>query len=57
MPLKANTINIFLLLLYWQQDVACYLTALDCGFDNPVFAAIELEYVESDCDPMGQAVN
>uniref|UniRef100_A0A0E0JVA8 DNA damage-binding protein 1 n=1 Tax=Oryza punctata TaxID=4537 RepID=A0A0E0JVA8_ORYPU len=31
------------------------LTALDCGFDNPVFAAIELEYAESDRDPTGQA--
>ncbi|PAN03925.1 hypothetical protein PAHAL_1G029300 [Panicum hallii] len=33
------------------------LTALDCGFDNPIFAAIELEYAESDRDPTGQAAN
>jgi splicing factor 3B subunit 3 len=29
--------------------------ALDTGFDNPMFAALELEYTESDADPTGEA--
>ena len=31
------------------------VAALDCGFDNPVFAAIELDYSDADQDPSGQA--
>lgn len=31
------------------------ITGVDCGFDNPVFAAIELDYSEADRDPTGQA--
>lgn len=31
------------------------LAALDCGFDNPLFAAIELDYADADQDPTGQA--
>ncbi|CAN6471236.1 unnamed protein product [Victoria cruziana] len=33
------------------------IAAVDCGFDNPVFAAIELDYSEADQDPTGQAAN
>lgn len=31
------------------------ITALDCGFDNPIFAAIELDYGDADADPTGEA--
>ena len=31
------------------------LISLDVGYENPVFAAIETEYLESDQDPTGQA--
>ncbi|KAH8673671.1 Pre-mRNA-splicing factor rse-1 [Xylariales sp. PMI_506] len=31
--------------------------ALDVGYSNPVFAALEIEYTESDQDPTGQAVD
>ena len=28
---------------------------MDVGFDNPIFAMLELEYTEADQDPSGQA--
>lgn len=31
------------------------MTALDVGYDNPVFAALEVDYSEADQDPTGQA--
>jgi splicing factor 3B subunit 3 len=31
------------------------LIALDVGYENPVFAALEIDYAESDADPTGQA--
>lgn len=31
------------------------LTALDVGYDNPIFAALEVDYSESDQDPTGEA--
>eukprot|EP00879_Flechtneria_rotunda_P016767 GHRR01017550.1.p1 GENE.GHRR01017550.1~~GHRR01017550.1.p1 ORF type:complete len:1036 (+),score=359.64 GHRR01017550.1:786-3893(+) len=31
------------------------MCALDCGFDNPIFAAIELDYSDADQDPSGDA--
>ncbi|CAL5225226.1 g8014 [Coccomyxa viridis] len=31
------------------------VTGLDVGFDNPVFAAIELDYADADQDPTGEA--
>ncbi|KIW05001.1 hypothetical protein, variant [Verruconis gallopava] len=31
------------------------LVALDVGYENPVFAALEIDYGESDADPTGQA--
>ena len=30
------------------------LIALDCDFDNPVFAAIEADYADADADPSGE---
>ncbi|XP_078444050.1 spliceosome-associated protein 130 A [Wolffia australiana] len=39
-----------------KSHVVCYAAAgVDCGFDNPVFAAVELDYGEADQDPTGQA--
>lgn len=37
------------------QTVVFALTALDVGYDNPIFAAIEVDYSESDQDPTGRA--
>jgi splicing factor 3B subunit 3 len=31
-----------------SHNICFALTALDCGFDNPIFAAIELDYVDAD---------
>ena len=31
------------------------LTALDCGFENPMFAAVELDFSEADADASGAA--
>lgn len=31
------------------------LTALDVGYENPIFATLEMDYSESDQDPTGQA--
>ena len=39
-----------------KSHTLCFaLTALDMGFDNPVFASIELDYAEVDADPTGEA--
>lgn len=37
------------------QTLVFALTALDVGYDNPIFAAIEVDYSESDQDPTGRA--
>jgi splicing factor 3B subunit 3 len=37
-----------------SHNICFALTALDCGFDNPIFAAIELDY--SDADQVGAGV-
>ena len=37
------------------QTLVFALTALDVGYENPVFAALEVDYTESDQDPTGQA--
>ncbi|OJD22260.1 pre-mRNA-splicing factor rse1 [Blastomyces percursus] len=37
------------------QTLVFALTALDVGYDNPIFAALEVEYAEADQDPTGQA--
>ena len=33
------------------------LAGLDCGFDNPVFAALEIDYADADADPTGEAAS
>lgn len=38
-----------------SHNICFALTALDCGFDNPIFAAIELDYSDADQDPSGDA--
>jgi splicing factor 3B subunit 3 len=38
------------------QTLVFALTALDVGYENPVFAALEVEYTEADQDPTGQAL-
>lgn len=37
--------------------VVLSLVALDVGYANPVFAALEVDYTESDQDPTGQALD
>ena len=37
------------------QTLVFAMTALDVGYENPIFAALEVDYTESDQDPSGQA--
>lgn len=37
------------------QTLVFAMTALDVGYENPIFAALEVDYSESDQDPTGQA--
>ena len=37
------------------QSLLFALVGLDVGYDNPIFAALEIDYTESDQDPSGQA--
>ena len=37
------------------QTLVFALVALDVGYENPIFAALEVEYTESDQDPTSQA--
>ncbi|EER30005.1 Splicing factor 3B subunit 3, putative [Coccidioides posadasii C735 delta SOWgp] len=37
------------------QTLVFALTALDVGYENPIFAALEVDYTESDQDPTGAA--
>ncbi|EPS33156.1 Pre-mRNA-splicing factor rse1 [Penicillium oxalicum] len=37
------------------QTLVFAMTALDVGYENPVFAALEVDYSEADQDPTGQA--
>lgn len=37
------------------QTIVFAMTALDVGYENPVFAALEMDYSEADQDPTGQA--
>jgi splicing factor 3B subunit 3 len=39
------------------HTVTFALVGVDVGFENPAFAAIELDYAEADADPTGQAVS
>ncbi|ONK70641.1 uncharacterized protein A4U43_C05F35850 [Asparagus officinalis] len=36
-----------------SQTVTYSITGVDCGFENPIFAAIELDYSEADQDSTG----
>mmetsp|Transcript_8533 Transcript_8533/g.28705 ORF Transcript_8533/g.28705 Transcript_8533/m.28705 type:complete len:1198 (+) Transcript_8533:128-3721(+) len=45
-PLEANK----------SQTIVFHMCGLDCGLDNPIFAAIELDYGDADIDPSGEAV-
>eukprot|EP00775_Hariotina_reticulata_P013008 gene13008-13137_t len=38
-----------------SHNIVFHICALDCGFDNPIFAAIELDYADADQDPSGEA--
>lgn len=38
-----------------SHTITYSITGVDCGFDNPIFAAIELDYSEADQDSTGQA--
>lgn len=38
-----------------SHTIAYSITGIDCGFDNPIFAAIELDYSEADQDSTGMA--
>ncbi|KAK1311917.1 hypothetical protein QJS10_CPA07g00290 [Acorus calamus] len=38
-----------------SHTIVYSVIGVDCGFDNPVFAAIELDYSEADQDSTGQA--
>ncbi|KAG9446439.1 hypothetical protein H6P81_012567 [Aristolochia fimbriata] len=40
-----------------SHTIVYSIAGVDCGFDNPVFAAIELDYSEADQDSTGQAAN
>ncbi|KAL2505994.1 Cleavage and polyadenylation specificity factor (CPSF) A subunit protein [Abeliophyllum distichum] len=40
-----------------SHTIVYSICGVDCGFDNPIFAAIELDYGEADQDPTGQAAN
>jgi splicing factor 3B subunit 3 len=40
-----------------SRHVVFALAALDNGFDNPLFAAVELDYTDADEDPTGEAAS
>lgn len=40
-----------------SHNITYSVVGVDCGFDNPVFAAIELDYSEADMDPTGDAAS
>lgn len=40
-----------------SRHIVYSLAALDNGFDNPLFAAIELDYSDADLDPTGEAAS
>lgn len=40
-----------------SHTITYSICGVDCGFDNPIFAAIELDYSEADQDPTGQAAS
>lgn len=40
-----------------QQAIILSIVGVDVGFDNPMFAALEVDYGDSDSDPTGEAFN
>ncbi|MEW5303982.1 MAG: hypothetical protein WDW36_006625 [Sanguina aurantia] len=40
-----------------SHNLVFSVCGLDCGFDNPIFAAIELDYSDADQDPTGEAAS
>lgn len=40
-----------------NNSIIHHIIGLDVGFDNPMFAALEVDYSESDQDPTGEAFN
>ncbi|KAF9598013.1 hypothetical protein IFM89_023585 [Coptis chinensis] len=40
-----------------SHTIVYSIAGVDCGFDNPVFAAIELDYIEADQDSTGVSAN
>lgn len=40
-----------------SHNITFSITGLDVAYDNPVFAAIELDYSEADNDSTGAAIN
>lgn len=40
-----------------QNAIILSIIGVDVGFDNPMFAALEVDYADSDNDPTGEAFN
>ena len=40
-----------------NQAITHHIIGLDVGFENPTFAALEVDYSEADQDPTGEAFN
>jgi len=40
-----------------NQAIIHHIVGLDVGFENPTFAALEVDYSEVDQDPTGEAIN
>ena len=40
-----------------NSAVIHHIVGVDVGFENPLFAALEVDYSESDQDPTGEAFN
>lgn len=40
-----------------NNSIIHHIVGLDVGFENPTFAALEVDYSESDQDPTGEAFN
>ncbi|KAF5187930.1 Splicing factor 3b subunit [Thalictrum thalictroides] len=40
-----------------SHTIVYSIAGVDCGFDNPIFASIELDYLEADQDSTGQSAN
>lgn len=38
-----------------NQSILFHITGVDVGFENPLFAALEIDYGEADQDPTGEA--